>query len=243
MHGADKTAAQPALSLYAIEDSLQQLQEARDSAELEGDSEALKVIDQQFIEYLTKEVCKVDSWAGLIRRLEDEAEACAREATRLSDRAVAMKNRVTDLKATALFVMQRFDVKELKTPTNTLRRQVNGGLQALEVTERAALPMSMFNVAVRMDGETFVGFMEKMEVESSSMLRISSIMRAYALFEADTNRIRETLKQRVPCKRCGGTGNTRPPMNVCEVCEGSGTIPNTVPGARLVPRGEHIRVL
>ena len=45
----------PKMNLYQIESDLQQLAELRDAAEAEGDSEALKVIDDQLAAYLTRE--------------------------------------------------------------------------------------------------------------------------------------------------------------------------------------------
>jgi DnaJ-class molecular chaperone len=58
----------------------------------------------------------------------------------------------------------------------------------------------------------------------------------------DTERIRDALAQRVPCKQCGGDGHRRC-EDRCPECDGAGTIPNTVPGAKLLERGEHLRVL
>ena len=128
-------------SLYVIEQSLQLLVDERDRAEANGDSEAIATIDRALTEYLTREAAKIDSYAGLIHQLDTEAELVKAEADRLHGRAKAMLARNDAIKAAALVAMQAHGVKELKTYRNTLRRQGNGGLQALEIAQLGAVPM------------------------------------------------------------------------------------------------------
>jgi Siphovirus Gp157 len=121
------------LSLWNIEQTLQDLADARESAEDAGDAEALKVIDSEIAAYLTKETAKIESYACLIRSKQTEANVLANEASRLLERSRRMNADVARLKENALVAMQAFNVTEFKTPSNTMRRQKNGGLQALEV--------------------------------------------------------------------------------------------------------------
>jgi chromosome segregation ATPase len=225
------------LSLYTIEDSLQQLVDLREQAEAEGDSEALKVIEDQLAGYLKQEARKIDSYAGLIRTLKAEADLCEAEAERLTDRAKRADAFIERLKANALAVMQQFGVKELKTQINTIRRQKNGGLQALEVTETPwTLPNEFKRYRVRLSAAQMSELMKALG-ESG----MAEVILTYSIVEADTEAIRAALAQRVRCPECKGeavtSGNCR-----CERCNGAGAIPNTVPGAKLLERGEHVRL-
>lgn len=121
-------------SLYIIEDSLQQLAEARATAEDEGDSAAIAEIDKALSEYLTCEVAKVTSYVGLIRSREDTVEACERELARIKAMRDQAQADIDRLKSNALTVMQRFGIKQMKAmPGGGLRRQGNGGLQPLDI--------------------------------------------------------------------------------------------------------------
>src|SRR5580658_8010655 len=138
------------LSLYQIEDSLQQLVDLREQAEAEGDSEALKVIDQQLREYLIAEASKVTSYVGLIRSRLALIRDCIDERDRIQNIERCAQADVDRLKANALAVMQQFGVRELKaTPGGGLRIQGNGGVQPLEV-DVALVPIEMSRVTVTM---------------------------------------------------------------------------------------------
>ena len=136
------------MNLYSIEESLEQLAEARALAEAEGDAKAVHVIDSEIEKYLTKETAKIDSYASWIRRRLDEAELCKMEARRLLDRARTAEVEAEKWKQTALRVMERFGVKELKTPRNTLRVQANGGVPPLKITEPREIPCELRTVTV-----------------------------------------------------------------------------------------------
>ncbi len=214
-------------SLYVIESSLQQLADLRDAAEAEGDTESLKEIDDQIAAYLTREAAKVDSYVGLIRRRMDDAASCELEADRLNERAKALLADVERLKANALRVMQAFDVRVISSAKNTIRRQANGGLQPLEIPMVDALPTEYKLIRCTLTPELW--------------LRVCAFPDAKLVdIDPNTEAIRKALAQRVPCK-C--TAYPRPyPRSVCPDCDGAGTIPNTVTGARLLERGEHVRL-
>ena len=226
----------PKMNLYQIESDLQQLAELRDAAEAEGDSEALKVIDDQIAAYLTREPAKVDSYVGLIRKKMDYAAACELEADRLNQRAKALLMDVDRMKANALAVMQQFDVKAISSPTNTIRRQKNGGVQPLEVQPesvpdqyrlfRITFTYSMWISLLALIGDNLRDQMYE-KVQSSP----------------DTEAIRKALEQCVVCPECKGGGRAGGTLiEACPRCHGAGIIPATVPGARLLERGEHVRL-
>lgn len=240
---ADKIppSAVPRESLYVIEDSLQQLADTRAAAEADGDTEALKVIDQLEFNYLLQRGEKIDSYAGLIHKREDTADLCEKEAARLLDRAKAARNDVARLKQTALTVMQQFDVKELSTPTNTIRRQKNGGLQPLEIALNAAgVPDEYLRVTVSLPLVQWRAMAAAFE-DDPGMARVHEQLTKYP----ETERIREALKQRVKCPECNGLGasHNNSAASPCPRCGREGTIPQTIPGTKLLERGEHVRVL
>lgn len=234
------TATHPRESLYQIEDSLQQLADARAAAEADGDTEALKVIDQLEFNYLLQRGEKIDSYAGLIHRREDTADLCEKEAARLLDRAKAARNDVARLKQTALTVMQKFDVKELSTPTNTIRRQKNGGVQALEIGSLPDVPAEYGIACITMP---VLLWRETLRACSADLVnRIAAVTKERK--EANTEAIREALKQRIKCPKCKGerVGSHNDP-DQCMHCNGAGTVPQTIPGVKLLERGEHVRVI
>ena len=218
------------LSLFTIEESLAMLVEAREDAEAEGDAAAVTECDKALAQYLTAEAAKVNSYAALIRRQLTEAEECEAEAQRLAARAKTRRAFVDRLKATALEVMQRFGVKELRSATNTLRVQKNGGLQPLDISEHAMdVPPEYRRVVVTLAYEDW----KEIEPEDRDGMKIQIF--------TDNEAIRKALAQRVRCPWCKGeavtSGNCR-----CERCDGQGTVPQTIPGARLLERGSHVRV-
>ncbi len=180
-------------SLYVIEQTLQDLIDLREAAETEGDNEAVAVVDGQLAEYLSRESVKIDSYAGLIHQISAERDECKAESDRLAARAKAMDNRVEEIKARALEAMQRFGVKKLNTPRNTLRIQGNGGLQPL-------------------DAEWPKDASGRYELLPESDPRAASGLFVKKFYALDTDRIREALKRG-----------------------------ESVPGAKLLPRGEHLR--
>lgn len=207
-----------ALSLYTIEDSLVQLAELRELAEAEGDSEAVKVIDAQLAAYLTAEASKINSYVGLIRAREDRAEACDREIERITSIRNAAKRDVERLKANALQVMQDFGVKSLvdSRTGRGLKRQGNGGVQALEIADVKLLPEDLQLKSVTMNVKAWheIGqWLGKYNGGLDWWHKILSILEGQPP-QASTHFIRATIQQ-------GGT----------------------VEGAKLLPRAEHVRVI
>lgn len=224
------------LTLYRIEADLQELATLRDEAEDEGNCEALKVIDAQIRAYLTSEVSKVDSYAGLIHRMEADAQASENEEQRFAIRAKRLRANVERLKANALAVMQQFGVRELSTPINTLRPHTNGSLQALDVPVVNALPIKYRIITVTMPEAAW----RKLVAGVTAPLPLSK----NPALSADNDAIRKALSKHVACPQCAGSGEPFGPEEdgKCPVCEGKGTVPATIPGARLLPRGEHLRL-
>ena len=107
----------------------------------------------------------------------------------------------------------------------------DGGLQPLQVDE-LELDWEWFNITVTMPCSMW---------QTLTVGGLPSIDKT-AKLSPDTERIREALKQRVVCPKCHGTSTHVEIKDPCPRCGGAGTIPQTIPGARLYPRGEHLRV-
>ncbi len=201
-----------AMTLYAIEQTLEDLCRARDAAADDGDVAAVKSIDEALAEYLTQEIGKVDSYAGVIRRLEDDAARCDQEADRLARRAKRFRSDVDRLKRNALAAMQRFGLTELKTPTTTIRRCANGGVQPLQLNVAEPLPVGLRKVTVVMPGDAFEWLCSIMDRVNEPHPLIGRSLCA-ARYDPDSDRIREALKAG-----------------------------QEIAGAKLLPRGEHVRI-
>jgi hypothetical protein len=230
--------------LYRIHQTLEELHELRrqvtEEAEITPESRALSLatIDKDISEWLDRSPEKVTSYVGLIRSREDTVAACKAERARIKAIEEAAEADIERLKENALATMQRFDIKELKaTPGGGFRRQANGGVKPLEI----AWP-------------TYEDGSYKL-VASPAGITWDLPVKLFAV--PDTGAIREALKQRVVCKHCAGTGK-RAQLSVeefaacgirgedpgkCPRCNGDGTVPATVPGAKLLERGEHVRII
>lgn len=245
----------PPLSLYRIEVELQELLEAQEDAEAAGDADALAVIAERVKQYVLAEVKKVDRIAEATRACAVFAEECEKEAARLTAMAKRHRNRMERIKGAALWAMQALGVRRLDTPTNRLRVQANGGVEPLEVTAKVEeLDPALRTITVTMSQAVWNRVFSGRGIPGTDRDLMKVTM------SPDNDAIRAELKKRVPCPECDGEGKTvcshrnateqdkecpdcdENGMESCPRCEGSGTVPTTVPGARLLPRGVHLRV-
>ncbi len=223
----------PKMSLLDIENWLADLIALREQAEDDGElPETLAVIDQQIQEAFTREVQKVDGIAHARMVYELAAEQAKKEADRLYDRAKRFLATVERIDNATIAAMKAHGKKKLETPYNTIRYQNNGGLEPLDIPEWPKDASGNFKPLK----EPLVGC----QVPTRSVVT----------WTPDTAKIRDALKQRVTCPECKGCGEItdgNPSVDVivkaCPRCKGEGTIPATVPGAKLLPRGEQLRVL
>jgi hypothetical protein len=131
-------------------------------------------------------------------------------------------------------------IRRLDTPTNKLRVQANGGVEPLEVYDLGEVPRELKQVTVTLPmsmwHEFQIAVAKKEIVYPGGVVPIGKV-------DVQQDAIRAELKKRVPCPAC-------PPMikgdlddgTPCPRCEGTGTVPASVPGARLLPRSFHLRV-
>ncbi len=143
------------------------------------------------------------------------------------------------LKVNALEVMQRFGVKELRSATNTLRIQKNGGLQPLEVDSPEMIPVAETDAHLTIRAEDWNALW--LPILDTLPPELVKRVTGGLGFVPNTQRIRKALAEKVRCPECKGESVT--PGNCrCERCDGTGLVPRTIPGAKLLERGSHLRV-
>ena len=239
------------LTLYSIEAELQQLLDLRETVEEEGAlPEELAAIHKQIQEYFAREVKKVDGIAHAYRTYQNAAEQAKNEAQRILERAKVLQAQADRIKASALAAMQAHGITRLETPTNRLRIQANGGVQPLEIYDFAKVTLMYLKRTVTFDGEMTgvlllilercAGKIDDPDARAAAAKIAEAFMKPG---EADTERIREALKKFVPCPECHKDGIPSAKQLVeCQRCGSRGAVPATVPGARLLERGFHLRV-
>jgi hypothetical protein len=202
------------LALYQIEQRLAELLELRNIAAEDGDTEALEAIDKQFEEYFLREVKKIDGICHALHAFEQAACAAEIEATRMKNRANYLMAQRDRIKAATLKAMQDHGVRVLETPTNKLRVQANGGLEPMEVSGIEELPSELLTVIARVPESVWVDVLEITEAFGDyATYSVLEKASAIAKTEPNSEAIRQALKRG-----------------------------EEVPGAKLLPRGVHLRI-
>lgn len=231
----------PPMPLYRIAAELQELLELREDAEAQGAlPEELAAIEERIKQYALAEVKKVDGIAHAVSACNAFAEECEKEAARLTAMAKRHRNRLERIKAAALWAMQTLGIRRLDTPTNKLRVQANGGVEPLEVYDLSEVPRDLKQVTVTLPMRIWHEF--QIAIAKGDYMYPGSVLPP-AKVEVQQDAIRAELKKRVPCPECiTSMGRRKDGPGPCPRCEGYGTVPASVPGARLLPRGSHLRV-
>ena len=209
----------PPLTLHGILEDVQQLEQARDEAEAEGDAAAVSAIEQEFSRYLDSHVLakKIDGIAAWIRECDACADRMEAEGKRMLERASHWRARRDRVKASTLYAMQSHGLKAIESAGNRLRVHGNGGLQPIEV-RTAALPQKYMDATVRIPVDALLELVDAMRDTRLSRVVpawMPPLMRAVSdsAWEPANGRIREALR----------TGEV-------------------VPGAKLLERGAHLVV-
>ncbi len=129
-------------------------------------------------------------------------------------------------------------VESKTAPFRKIKRQANGSVERLE-TDLAVLPTHYKLTTVTMPLSTWMKISEELPPALVQEQKIT----------ADNEAIRKALKTRGPCPECRGRGFSQPEdpdewrsRSKCPRCNGEGAIPQTISGAKLLPRGEHLRI-
>ena len=136
-------------SIYAITEDVAALESLLENEETEQDEAAIAL----FLGELQEEFAtKLESVARYRANQAALAEAVQCEADALEIRNTKIRHRMERLDNVVLEAMRRLDIKKIETTVATFRRQANGGKQAIEILDEAALPPEYF----RTKTETFV---------------------------------------------------------------------------------------
>ncbi len=210
------------LTLYSLQDELAQLISVR--AEMSETGEDTATIDAAIAEYMQALPEKVDSVAHVIHTLESQIALAKVEEDRLEARRKKFSAALDRLKAYVVDVLSQIPEpkrgsRKIEGSTATLCLVKNGGLEALDITEPTIVPDEMCVAEVRMPW--------------SDWERITPLdLQDRAKRVPDNAAIRAALKS--PCWLCAGKDED------CDQCGGTGL--STVPGARLLPRGQRLEV-
>lgn len=258
------------LTLYQIEEGLLQLLQLRDDVadevrvtpEDEAErSQALDAMDEEIAEYVAREVVKCDNIAGLIRECHQRAETLKAEEKRIAglrkrweDREQRVKDRAAEVMAMQApkgVTEDDWRQKIAAATQGTVLKRITGksselklckSLGSVEVTDTTLLPLELKHVTIEISGEAWAQFTALLNDAAGQVLR--DLRHSSIVMSPDKRAIGAVLKSKKSCERCNGM-LTDPGYDVaraCVVCGGSGTVPGTVPGARLIQDSVHLRL-
>ena len=144
------------LSLYNIAEELVELQQLREDAEYEGDTEAVKVIDGQIQEWVRGCLAtKADGIRGWLKHLAVQAVEWQEEANRFTVLAKRAREDSDRLKAYVLDAMHLLDTKKIEGSKGDvlLRRMGNGGVKPLVIAQPELVPRDCKKIVVTMNAE------------------------------------------------------------------------------------------
>jgi len=227
------------LSLYDIAAGLQEALAAREDA---ATPEEQATADQAIAAYMEAEVSKVDGIAAYARHCRAMHAEAKAEAERLTARAAAWDGRRKRLLDFVQRVMEQTGRRRIEGKLSTLLLQANGGKQAVRIDDESLLPDEYCDVEgkipawiwrqILMIVEKYGTGLQGDQCRNICGLRLARVPRLAAIAEA--------LAQ--PCQDCQGDGKLifggHFNGDVCPACGGSGKA--GVPGATLLPRGEHV---
>lgn len=162
--------------------------------------------------YVEGQVRKVDGVRAYVRNCEAMAAAAKEEAERQAERARVWTEKGKRFKQFILDVMQAFGLKKLEGRTGTLTVCSNGGKQPVTITDETLVPDEYCSYTLTFTGAEFAELLRDMKNESESFGLKAGALAATARRKADEDRMREALQA------------------------------GPVAGARLEPRGVHLRV-
>jgi hypothetical protein len=223
------------LSLFQLESELRELMDFRDSEELTA--EEREAVDNQIRVYVAKEITKIDNLRAYMRHCQIMSQAAKEEAELQAKRANSWKNRLDYLKGCCLDAMNLMGKKKLEGRTGYLLAKANGGKQALTIYAPSLIPENLV---------IYRGYMRP-----EAMAAIPEQVRGRQDFIFEREPLNEALRAELekPCMTCIGVGQIQAgqtafsPLGAthqCPKCNGDGK--QTVPGARLEPRGSHVEV-
>lgn len=211
------------------------------TADLQSARAELETIESQIREYVTAEIRKVDGIRAYWKHAELMRDAAKAEAATQAERAKAWDDRLKRLKDTCLMVMETIPFpagkpKKLEGRTGAIYLKGNGGKQAVEISDESLVPDEMCTVTVTFNALIWRETLKEEDRKWPNVILPALIGKRVPSLSL----IGEELQK--ACGKCNGVGA---PWNnsssiPCVDCGGSGK--RSVPGARLLDRGEHVEI-
>jgi hypothetical protein len=245
------------MTLYGLEQELAELLQMREDVAEEvhvtedGRAEqtaAVAAMDAQISEYVKRQaVVQADSVLAGLREFKGRFENQRAESKRLAKLADANEERFERLKHDAAEALAaKVEPAAIVAATqNTVLYRAKGRLGQLklckspasvDVTDPSLVPDGYKMVTVTMPAAQWEQYEEYMLLAEGCATPELSI---------DKRAIGAVLKQQVPCNVCKGTGDDVEMFETprtCGACGGSGSVPGSVPGARLIRDSVHLRL-
>lgn len=237
--------SEQSLTLYPISPVLLEQVQYREellSGEYELDdaqrAAAVTEVEQYIVQLIGAEPAKIDNTAAFMRECLRREEVDSDEADRLYERSRMWRKRAAYVQERVVEIMQTIGAKKLEGQHSTLALRDNPA--KVEVVQEALLPAEYQRTTVTLDQQTWEQIERTLGRVEPTLAQVLRMALANAKTEPKRAEIAKVLKSSEKCRKCGGAGETCPlgpsdaPMNKCEACKGSGSVPRGVPGARLV---------
>lgn len=226
------TTPETKLSLYSLTDELAQLLAVQE--EMIENGENTDEISRQIVEYIAARIPeRVDAAAHVSKHLKAQEDFAEAEEKRLKARKHFFSEARKRLHGYLVRVLEMLPepkrgVRRLEGDVASIALYGNGGLPPLDLYEESLLPAEYYTFKIEL---SYANYLQALEV-----LRIPQVIHAERI--VNEKLIRQHLA--LPCSACEG-GKFSKPDAPCSACGGDGMA--HIPGARLAPRGNHIRIV
>lgn len=233
---SDLTINEKEIGLWRLKTELAELMAFRQDEEL--DAEARAAIDIQIKAYVSAELRKVDNVAGFIRYRRSGAAEARAEAKRLSALADSWERDEEYLLGLVKDLMVEFKETKLEGQYGYLKLQANGGNQALDIYNKELIPEEMVDYRGFITSKCWTQILVACDLAGIYPAEWEGVQLQR---EPRPGMVREALADPCPiCERSGFVWDG-PNRVHCPACQGTGSA-RVVPGARLEPRGSHVRI-
>jgi hypothetical protein len=215
---------------------------------IEQAEKQLAAIDSGIQNFIATKLKEVDDLRDPLLALESAIAINKADAERSMNRALVLQNRYDRLVLMIKGCMEVLassgfwkpkQTKKLESARGSLTLSGNGGVEPVEITDETMLPDEVCKYSVTLPAFIWKAICQT-EWENPAITVYLQKMTPQRL--PSLTAVREVLEK--PCAACSGVGEIMvvrlDAKKICEACGGSGKA--GVPGARLNPRGNHLRI-